>query len=532
MARRKSEPKTVDPGVLQAPDSGITVRMYNPGFGDCLLLAFRGEDGCPRYLLIDCGAHHRYPDRKTRLQKIAKDIAASTNSHLHVVVATHEHTDHLDGFRLASDTFETIQIDDLWLAWTEDPDDPVANELRQRYDKHIRAMFGAVSQLRAAGQSNADSLGALMDFEYSRGFGLGATGSDGGNEAPIPFLRSRSTRKLVRSQDYLRPGQPPLTLPGVKGIKIYVFGPPKTPAMLRILERKSELYPEMAVSNESDAFAAAVVAADSAEPLSSDDKDAYENSQPFNQLYSINLKDASQHTQYGKFFNQHYGSSPADDPNLSWRRIDSDWLGAGENMALSINSYTNNTSIVLAFELTDSQPRKVLLFAADAQTGNWLSWQDLAWPGEGPKGETVSADDLLERIVLYKVGHHGSRNATLSQKGLELMDQPDLVAMIPVDQKWAMESMHWEHPAKKLLARLEEKSSGRVIRTDQIPSGSQLPEQPADLPEAEWKNFIQHLEWDHSPDALWIQFTVPADPDPDPTPPQHGKNIDDKNNCP
>jgi hypothetical protein len=513
MARRTSKSKKSNPGLLPAPASGVTVRMYNPGFGDCLLLAFRADDGSPRYLLIDCGAHHRYPDRKTRLQKIAKDIATSTNSHLHIVAATHEHTDHLDGFRLASDTFATIQIDDLWLAWTEDPDDPVANELRQRYDKHIRAMFGAVSQLQAAGQPNADSLGALMDFEYSHSPRLGVAGADGadsGNEAPIPFLRDRSTRKLVRSGDYLRPGQPPLTLPGVKGIQIYVFGPPKTPSMLRLLERNSELYPEIAAASEADAFTAAVVAADTTTPISPDDKDAFESSRPFNDLYRIDLKDAPQNPEYGHFFTGYYGSSASDDPNISWRRIDSDWLGAGENMALSINSYTNNTSLVLAVEITDSQPRKVLLFAADAQTGNWLSWQDLSWPGAGPAGEKVTADDLLERIVLYKVGHHGSRNATLSQKGLELMDQPGLVAMIPVDQKWAMEAMHWEHPAEKLLARLEVKASGRVIRTDQIPAGGQPPAQPAGLPEAEWKNFLQHLTWDISADALWIQFTVPA----------------------
>ena len=529
MARQKSKPKVTNPDLLQAPDSGVTVRMYNPGFGDCLLLAFRGEDGCPRYLLIDCGAHHRYPDRKTRLQKIAQNIAACTNSHLHVVAATHEHTDHLDGFRLASDTFETIQIDDLWLAWTEDPDDPIANELRQRYDKHIRAMFGAVNHLRAADQPNADSLSNLMDFEYRQSIGLGAAGNDGAIESPIPFLRSRATRKLARSQDYLRPGQPPLSLPGVKGIKIYVFGPPVTPSMLRILERKSELYPEMAASNEADAFAAAVVAADGTTPLSSDDKDAYENSRPFSQLASIDLNAAAQHPEYGQFFTEHYGGSAAAQPELSWRRIDNDWLGAGENMALSINSYTNNTSLVLAVEITDSQPSKVLLFAADAQTGNWLSWQDLAWPGEGPNGETVSANDLLERTVLYKVGHHGSRNATLSQKGLEIMDQPGLVAMIPVDQKWALESMHWEHPAEKLLARLEEKASGRIIRTDQIPSNSELPAKPAALPEAEWKNFLQHLTWDSSPDSLWIQFTVPADTEPDT--PTHENHIDDSNNC-
>jgi hypothetical protein len=33
----------------------------------------------------------------------------------------------------------------------------------------------------------------------------------------------------------------------------------------------------------------------------------------------------------------------------------------------------------------------------------------------------VKAEDLLERTVLYKVGHHASHNATLRQKGLELM---------------------------------------------------------------------------------------------------------------
>ncbi len=225
-------------------------------------------------------------------------------------------------------------------------------------------------------------------------------------------------------------------------------------------------------------------------------------------MYRIDLKDASQQAEYGPFFTEHYGSSLVENADLSWRRIDNDWLGAGENLALSINSYTNNTSLVLAVELTGSQPRKVLLFAADAQSGNWLSWQDLTWPGEGPGGEAVSANDLLERVVLYKVGHHGSRNATLSQKGLELMRQPGLVAMIPVDQKWALEAMHWEHPAEKLLARLEEKASRRVIRTDQIPSNGLPPEQPANLPASEWKDYLQHLEWDRSPDALWIQFTV------------------------
>ena len=51
---------------------------------------------------------------------------------------------------------------------------------------------------------------------------------------------------------------------------------------------------------------------------------------------------------------------------------------------------------------------KVLLFAADAQTGNWSSWADVKWDDPG-----VSTDDLLARTVFYKVGHHASHNATL-----------------------------------------------------------------------------------------------------------------------
>ena len=43
-------------------------------------------------------------------------------------------------------------------------------------------------------------------------------------------------------------------------------------------------------------------------------------------------------------------------------------------------------------------------------------------------------DDLLARAVFYKVGHHGSHNATLLQ-AFEKMNHPDLTALIPVDKK-------------------------------------------------------------------------------------------------
>ena len=51
----------------------------------------------------------------------------------------------------------------------------------------------------------------------------------------------------------------------------------------------------------------------------------------------------------------------------AWRRIDDDWLGASGEFALQLDSYTNNTSLVLAFELVNT--KKVLLFVAYAQIG-------------------------------------------------------------------------------------------------------------------------------------------------------------------
>ena len=64
------------------------------------------------------------------------------------------------------------------------------------------------------------------------------------------------------------------------------------------------------------------------------------------------------------------------DPGSTWRRIDGDWLDAAETLALDLASDTNNTSLALAFEWGKPGKGRVLLFAADAQVGNWLSWRD------------------------------------------------------------------------------------------------------------------------------------------------------------
>jgi hypothetical protein len=75
--------------------------------------------------------------------------------------------------------------------------------------------------------------------------------------------------------------------------------------------------------------------------------------------------------------------------------------------------------LVLAFEL--GRGGKVLLFAADAQRGNWISWAANSFK-DGRK--EVAVRDLLGRTMLYKVGHHCSHNATLN--GVERDDYPNI----------------------------------------------------------------------------------------------------------
>ena len=95
------------------------------------------------------------------------------------------------------------------------------------------------------------------------------------------------------------------------------------------------------------------------------------------------------------FFQQHYWGPSTDAPD--WRRIDADWLDGAAELALALDSATNNTSLVLAIELAGGD---VLLFVADAQVGNWESWQALSWNVDG---HSVTGPDLLKRTVFYKV---------------------------------------------------------------------------------------------------------------------------------
>ena len=77
-------------------------------------------------------------------------------------------------------------------------------------------------------------------------------------------------------------------------------------------------------------------------------------------------------------------------------------------------------------------------------------------------------DALYRNTVFYKVGHHGSHNAT-SKKVLDQMVNKDLVAFIPVNKKDPnlTKKNPWRMPAKNLYKELKKKTKGRIARMDE-----------------------------------------------------------------
>ncbi len=165
----------------------------------------------------------------------------------------------------------------------------------------------------------------------------------------------------------------------------------------------------------------------------------------------------------------------------NWRRIDGDWLEPADGLALQLDGATNNSSLALAIEIGRPGEGKVLLFPGDAQIGSWRSWFGKVPRRNGePLGKEmvwtvgtreVRVRDLLARTVLYKVGHHGSHNATLRHDGLEIMGTrwPDeFVAMLPVDEEVAKNREDYgQMPRTSLVVDLLNHTDGKLMRIDE-----------------------------------------------------------------
>ena len=123
------------------PIPAIRVRMYRQGLGDCFLVTF-DVGGAEGHMLIDCGSLGATTTRVT-IADVVEHLRETTGGHLDVVLATHEHQDHVSAFRTERPAFDAMRVDQVWLAWTENPQDPKAQAIARRRDDLGEALVHA-----------------------------------------------------------------------------------------------------------------------------------------------------------------------------------------------------------------------------------------------------------------------------------------------------------------------------------------------------------------------------------------------------
>lgn len=487
---------------MSMADQSTTVRMYRGILGDCFLVRHRsGQETFS--MLIDCGVLQGVAGGRAAIRAAAESIREECGGVLDLVVLTHEHADHLSGFGHAADIFfgGGLEMRRLWLAWTENDQDEQARALHAKFDKANKALSLASNLPLGAGGEQVRRVAALQRF-----MGMDAEPE---NEAPDdqslkgPWSGKRVIAKLKSAAarvEYLEPGE--IRLIGVAdALKAYVLGPPRDPARLKkdLPSRGEVKEVYLAGNDEIDAVMSGARGwleqrRAFGEELPAEAKDIAADPSPFAKPRQRTIKEAEDNP--GAIERLYYGS-----PDRS--RIEEDWLDAAEALALKMDSDTNNTSLVLAIELPD---RQVMLFAADAQVGNWLSWGDQTYPREAaPDGVApLVVDDLLSRVTLYKVGHHASHNATLRAQGLEKMTDERLIAMIPVVEAVAQQQgQGWKMPYPELEERLLQKTGDRVIRGDDTRIGREV------AAFANWPHARLLYANAPQPGGQWVEITIP-----------------------
>jgi beta-lactamase superfamily II metal-dependent hydrolase len=134
----------------------------------------------------------------------------------------------------------------------------------------------------------------------------------------------------------------------------------------------------------------------------------------------------------------------------------------------------NNQSLVVLFTCGG----KKLLFVGDAQWGNWAYWlYGQAVTGSDP-GITARAHDILGSIDFYKVGHHGSTNATPIPAVGALNHQCASMCSTATGA-YGSPAKKTEVPRTALMEALETQTGNRLVRSDWVAAANEAPDKEA-----------------------------------------------------
>jgi len=391
--------------------------MYDVGFGDCFLVEFPRPAAPPFRILVDCGAHRSgYPRPGWTPADAVRAIVADlgVGPRLDVVVATHRHQDHVSGF--SSDIWRDVEVGEVWMPWTENPDDGKATAIRERQSRLALGLQLAFATSDFAARwtdpGRADSLAALALNSLT-------------NESAMRTLH----RGFLGNPDrrFLAAGtESPIEQPACPGLTVHILGPSRDPDVIRDMDPPS--------GQSYLRFLGTAPGARSAEARVA-------NHGPFARHFTLPAAD-HEASGYGIYVD-------ADMKDAAVGAMRADDFAA----AVSLDKAVNGTSLMLLFEFRGA----FLLFPGDAQWGTWNAVM-----------RDPASRDLLARTTYYKVGHHGSHNAT----PVEFLEE-----VLPSDSRmWgAAASVHpvkaWpEIPRVPLLTKLHEHAD-RVVRSDEPEAG-------------------------------------------------------------
>jgi len=414
------------------PVGEVAIRMYNVGFGDAFLLTFPADDR-PRRVLIDCGSHAAGPPpagMEAVVAQIIADVTEGGTPHIDVVVATHRHRDHVLGF--ASGSWAGVRVGQVWMPWTEDPLDPVARRIREtqgRRGLQLQAALAA-THLDAAVRERARDIveNSLPNAEAMATLHGGFAGS--------PRRRYLPERK--GHEGAFHHSFRPKLLPGVS---VHVLGPSRDREVIRDMNPPpDESYLRAAAGGGKG-----------------------ERRTPFASQWALSPAGADFRPWLREQAQRDTRTAPdaplrPEDPSFVTRYVQS--LGLKESQvraidhasqddpfaaAVALDQAVNGTSLMLVFEVG----RARLLFPGDAQWGTWKA--ALA---------DARTRELLAGSSFYKVGHHGSHNAT-PLEFVEKVLQGPLLAMVST----CATKRFTKIPRLPLLKALGAKASG-ILRSD------------------------------------------------------------------
>lgn len=114
----------------------LLIRAYKVGCGDCIFIRIPDTER-PFHILIDCGNFFGNSSAELKIamenvEQLLNDemIPEERRGHLDLLVATHQHWDHIKGFESSLEIFKKIIVEHIWLPIAMKEDHPEGFQLR------------------------------------------------------------------------------------------------------------------------------------------------------------------------------------------------------------------------------------------------------------------------------------------------------------------------------------------------------------------------------------------------------------------